>query len=54
MCRVLAASQVKTGCASGSWDPETPAIDAWGKYGGRLFLTSLSCLPLEVPYRDPL
>jgi hypothetical protein len=50
MRRVLVESQIKTGCASGSWDPERPEADAWGKHGGRLFVTSLSCLILEVYY----
>jgi hypothetical protein len=51
MRRVLVESQVKTGCASGSWDPEKPEPDAWGKQGGRLMITSLAALTLEVYYR---
>ena len=51
MRRVLVESQIKTGCASGSWDPVKPTEDAWGKQGGRLMLTSLATLTLEVYYR---
>jgi hypothetical protein len=52
MRRILVETQV-TGraCAAGSWDPEKPFDDAWGHQGGRLMLTSLSCLTLEVYYR---
>ena len=35
-------------CANGSWAPES---DAWGKRGGRVMTTSLSCLTLEIYYR---
>ena len=35
-------------CANGSWAPEK---DAWGRYGGRIMTTSLSCLTLEIYYR---
>ena len=51
MRRVLVESQIKTGCASGSWDPDKPEPDAWGRQGGRLMLTSLSALTLEIYYR---
>ena len=44
-------TQVKEGCAAGSWDPDKPTKDAWGRQGGRLMVTSLSCLSLEVYYR---
>ncbi len=50
--KALIASQVREeGCAKGSWDPDQPVKDAWGKQGGRLMLTALSCLTLEVYYR---
>jgi hypothetical protein len=39
------------GCERGSWDPFSPQPDRWGTAGGRLFLTSLSVLTLEVYYR---
>jgi hypothetical protein len=39
------------GCDRGSWDPIHPQPDHWASSGGRLFLTSLSTLTLEVYYR---
>jgi hypothetical protein len=35
-------------CANGSWDP---AKDQWGKSGGRIMMTSLAALTLEIYYR---
>jgi hypothetical protein len=49
--RVLCESQVRGGCAEGSWDPDKPVKDAWGEPGGRLYTTSLSALALESHYR---
>ena len=37
-------------CAAGSWDPKLPKPDLWGSYGGRLYMTSLAALTLEVYY----
>ena len=51
MRRVLTSTQCKEGCATGSWDPDKPTKDAWGEQGGRLMVTSLSALTLEVYYR---
>ena len=51
MRRTLIETQAKTGCAAGSWDPEKPTTDSWGERGGRLMVTSLSALSLEVYYR---
>lgn len=51
MRRVLIESQEKEGCATGSWDPDKPTADAWGPQGGRLMVTSLNTLTLEVYYR---
>jgi hypothetical protein len=51
MRNVLVESQVHEGCEAGSWDPLQPAVDAWGKQGGRLMMTCLSALTLEVYYR---
>ena len=50
MRELLVHTQVRDvhSCANGSWDP---AKDAWGRHGGRLMTTSLSCLTLEVYYR---
>ncbi len=39
------------GCDRGSWSPQVPQVDRWGRTGGRLFQTSLSILTLEVYYR---
>ncbi len=48
----LVAMQVKGGgCDRGSWDPFLPQPDRWAATAGRLFLTSLSLLTLEVYYR---
>jgi hypothetical protein len=49
--RILIQTQVKEGCAAGSWDPALPTRDLWGDRGGRLMVTSLSALTLEVYYR---
>ena len=51
MRTILVDTQDRQGCASGSWDPEKPNRDAWGPYGGRVMMTSLSALTLEVYYR---
>lgn len=51
MRRGFIETQVKEGCATGSWDPEKPVKDAWSEQGGRLMLTSLATLSLEVYYR---
>jgi len=48
--RTLIESQVRDGCAAGSWDPQNPIVDRWGQ-AGRLVTTSLSVLSLEVYYR---
>ncbi len=48
----LIGMQVKEeGCAQGSWDPVFPVMDRWGRTAGRLYVTSLSILTLEVYYR---
>ncbi|MCU0722978.1 MAG: HEAT repeat domain-containing protein [Planctomycetes bacterium] len=40
--------QRRDGCAEGSWDPE----DGWlAPYGGRLYMTTMNLLSLEVYYR---
>jgi hypothetical protein len=36
---------------AGSWDPLGPTPDRWGQYGGRIYVTTLHLLTLEVPYR---
>lgn len=47
----LAAHQATTGESAGSWDPLGPTPDRWGQYGGRVYVTTLHLLTLEVPYR---
>ena len=44
---LLLRTQVRNAdaCANGSWDPTK---DAWGKYGGRVMMTSLAALILQV------
>ncbi len=51
MRTILVETQAHEGCSSGSWDPENPERDAWGPQGGRLMITSLSALTLEIYYR---
>jgi hypothetical protein len=48
MRKQLIESQIKQGCAEGSWDP---AKQSHGDNGGRIMVTSLNCLTLEVYYR---
>ena len=47
----LSAAQVTSGPAAGSWDPLGAVPDRWGEYGGRLYVTALHLLALEVPAR---
>jgi hypothetical protein len=51
MRRVLIESQITEGCAAGSWDPAEPTADLYREQGGRVMLTSLCTLTLEVYYR---
>jgi hypothetical protein len=48
MRQLLPAHQEKRGRERGSWDPKG---DRWGDAGGRLYVTCLSLLTLEVYYR---
>lgn len=48
---LVESQAVGEGCDRGSWDPNHPAPDAWGKTAGRHFQTALSLLTLEVYYR---
>jgi hypothetical protein len=36
---------------AGSWDPTAPIPDRWGPHAGRLYVTTLNLLSLEVQYR---
>jgi hypothetical protein len=51
MRRLLIDTQEKDGCANGSWNPDKPSKDQWSGPGGRIMITSLSCLTLEIYYR---
>lgn len=48
---LLLDSQELSGDFAGSWDPAGPVPDAWGPYAGRLYVTTLNLLSLEVTYR---
>lgn len=48
---LLIRSQQKTGELSGSWHPYNPVPDRWGSFGGRLYVTTMNLLSLEVRHR---
>jgi hypothetical protein len=48
---LLEKGQVQDGPLAGSWDPSNPVPDRWGHAGGRIYLTALNLLMLEVYYR---
>jgi hypothetical protein len=47
----LERSQERFGPIAGSWDPLGTVPDRWGAYGGRIYVTCLHLLTLEVPDR---
>ncbi|MAR13749.1 MAG: hypothetical protein CL681_27720 [Blastopirellula sp.] len=47
----LVDTQVMDGELAGSWHPRTPVPDRWAAHGGRLYVTTLNLLSLEVHYR---
>jgi hypothetical protein len=47
----LSVHQSTSGPLAGSWDPLGATPDRWGQYGGRIYVTTLHLLTLEVPYR---
>lgn len=51
LCTALEAEQVTEGEQAGSWEPLGTVPDRWGAFGGRLYVTALHLLALEVPYR---
>jgi hypothetical protein len=48
---LLTGTQLRGGPLAGSWDPKGPVPDRWGPHGGRLYVTTLNLLSLEVYYR---
>lgn len=48
---VLLESQISDGPYAGSWDPVTPVPDRWSVHAGRLYVTTMNLLNLEVYYR---
>jgi hypothetical protein len=48
---LLVDSQVREGILAGSWDPAAPIPDRWGPQAGRLYVTAMNLLSLEVQYR---
>lgn len=48
---LLIKSQEKSGPMAGSWDARNPVPDRWGPHCGRLYVTTLNLLSLEVYYR---
>ena len=48
---LLVNSQVQEGELAGSWHPALPVPDRWGPQAGRLYVTALNLLSLEVYYR---
>ncbi|TWT98364.1 prenyltransferase/squalene oxidase repeat-containing protein [Stieleria varia] len=48
---LLLETQIKSGPEAGSWDPELPVPDRWSAHAGRLYVTTMNLLNLEVYYR---
>lgn len=48
---VLLDSQLDSGTYAGSWDPKLPVPDRWSVHAGRLYVTTMNLLNLEVYYR---
>ena len=48
---LLVNSQVRQGAMAGSWDPRQPLPDRWAPHAGRLYVTTMNLLSLEVYYR---
>jgi hypothetical protein len=48
---MLVTSQIKEGTFAGSWDPRRPVADRWAPHAGRMYVTTMNLLSLEVYYR---
>jgi hypothetical protein len=48
---LLVDTQIQSGPLAGSWNPMYPVADRWAVHAGRLYVTSMNLLSLEVYYR---
>ena len=48
---LLVNHQIRQGPLAGSWDPRQPVPDRWAPHAGRLYVTTMNLLSLEVYYR---
>jgi len=48
---LLEDTQIVTGPSAGSWDPKGDIPDRWGGFAGRLYVTTMNLLSLEVYHR---
>ena len=48
---LLIKTQVKSGPENGSWDPLKPVPDRWSFHAGRIYITTMNLLNLEIYYR---
>ena len=48
---MLLETQIQDGAFAGSWHPLSPIPDRWGQHGGRIYVTAMNLLSLEVEYR---
>jgi hypothetical protein len=48
---LLVNTQIRRGAMAGSWDPRNPVPDRWAPHAGRLYVTTMNLLSLEVYYR---
>ena len=48
---LLVNTQEQDGALAGSWNPYGPIPDRWGATGGRIYVTTMNLLSLEVDYR---
>ena len=47
---LIVNSQVRQGTYAGSWDPKGPIPDRWGLHAGRIYVTAMNLLSLEVQH----
>ncbi len=48
---LLVDTQIREGQLAGSWDPNLPVPDRWAAHAGRLYVTTMNLLSLEIHYR---